>query len=83
MSLKLQFLTLGYNFIFGVAFSFLFSLCSKLIYNKRKLISFISIVFFVFFNVSIYFFLLKNINDGLLHFYFLLFFLGGVCFETN
>ncbi len=77
MPLKVQIITLGFSFFYGIVFSFLLTINYKLIYNNKKSIKIISSLFFILVNVLFYFLVLKRINNAIVHPYFLFFFFLG------
>ena len=81
MSLKIQFLTLGYSFLYGIFFSFLLTINYKFIYNSNKIIQWLITSLFILTNVLFYFLILKKINNGIIHPYFFLVFILGIIVE--
>lgn len=77
MNLKVQLLSLGFSFVFGVIFSILVKLNYRVLFNVKKHIQILSNFLFLL-DVSLcYFVCIKIINNGILHIYFLiLFFIG-------
>lgn len=77
MNLKVQLICLGFSFVFGCFLYFIYYYCHHYIFKRRK-VKRIIITSFIFFIESIlYFLILKLLNDGILHLYFLLFIFCG------
>lgn len=77
MNLKIQVFSLIFSLIFGVLFGTLVNLNYKLIFNKNIKIKIIG-TFTLILDISlIYFLVIKRINNGILHVYFLFIFLVG------
>ena len=72
MNLKIQVFSLLFSFFFGVIFSVLVNINYKLLFTKYKIFQVIVTLLFVIFGALIYFFLLKFINNGVIHPYFYL-----------
>lgn len=82
MDLRIQILTLGYSFLYGIFFSFLLTINYRLIYNNKLYVKWLITVFFVINNILIYFLILKKINNGIIHPYLLLVFILGLMSES-
>lgn len=83
MNLKLQILSLGYSFLYGIFFSFLLTLNYKLIHNDKKHIKWPITILLILNNVLLYFLILKKINNGIIHYYFLFVFVLGIIVEMS
>lgn len=81
MILKIQFLTLGYSFIYGIFFSFLLTINYNFIYKSNKIAQWLITILFILINTLFYFFILKKINNGIIHPYFLFVFILGIIVE--
>lgn len=77
MNLYLQLLSLLFSFVYGVLFSVFVKLNYNLLFFSNKYIKIFSNFLFML-DVSFgYFLILKYINSGILHVYFLLLFIFG------
>ena len=77
MDLKIQLLSLGFSFVFGLLFSIFVKMNYKLLFLSKKHIQIISNFLFLLDMSLLYFFIIKFINNGVLHIYFLFLFLFG------
>ena len=78
--LDIQLKSIIYSFLYGVLFSILLNINYKYIYNSKRLSKLLINVFFILDNVFLYFIGLRNLNNGILNYYFILFiFLGFIC----
>lgn len=83
MDLKTQILSLIFSFVFGILFSIGTNLNYRFIFCKRKLFQIIITFIYIIDATLLYFLILKKINEGVIHSYFLFataigFFLGFV-----
>lgn len=72
MILTVQIQSFLFSFVYGMFFAFMFNLNYKYLFCKKKLNK---IILNLFFNIDIfllYFLLLKRINYGIIHIYFLI-----------
>lgn len=77
MNLKIQCIALSFSFLYGIIFYFLVKMNKKMLFNKNLVIKVESNFLFML-DVSLcYFLILKFINNGVLHIYFLFMFLFG------
>jgi hypothetical protein len=81
MILEIQIKMLLFSFLYGILFSFLVSLCAKLLYNKKIIIRLLFTFFFVIINTLIYFVGMKKINDAIIHPYAILMLIIGYIVE--
>lgn len=81
MNLKIQILSLLFSFIFGIIFSLLVNINYRLLFSKSRIFQIIMTLVFVINCALIYFFLLKFINNGVVHPYFYLMVLIGFYFS--
>lgn len=70
--LDIQIKSIVFSFLYGVFFSFLLNINYKFIYYSKGIIKILINIFFIVDNVFLYFILLRFINNGIVHFYFLL-----------
>lgn len=77
MGLETQIQSLVFSFVFGLFLSLMFNVFYKYLFKPKLPIKIITNLIFVSINALIYFFLLKIINDGILHSYFLISLLMG------
>ena len=80
MSLEVQIQSLIYSFVFGIFFSYTINLNYRYLFSSTKVFKIIINFLFILVHVLLYFILLKMINSGVLHIYFLLVMLIGVLF---
>jgi hypothetical protein len=77
MPIDIQIKSLLFSLFFGFVFSILLRLNYRYIYNGHIILRIVINLMFVIDNVLIYFIVLKRLNDGIIHFYFLLMILLG------
>lgn len=77
IGLTLQIYSIIYTYIYGVVCSFLVNLFYKLLFFKNKKWRVIFNLAFALFMSILYFILLKMINNGYIHIYFLFVFVLG------
>lgn len=83
MELKVQILSLIFSFVFGVIFSLFTNLNYRFLFCKKKLFKITITIIYVIDASLLYFLILKKINNGIIHSYFLLliavgFFIGSI-----
>lgn len=79
MSLSIQIQSLSLSFLFGMFFSLLFNLAYKYLFSFKLGYRILSNVLFVLSLSTLYFLLLKIVNNGILHIYFfIILFLGFI-----
>ena len=72
MSLKIQIISLLFSFVFGIIFSILTNINYRFLFCKNKFFQIIITIIFVI-DVSLcYFLILRKINNGIIHSYFLI-----------
>lgn len=77
MNLKIQLLSFGYSFVFGLIFSGLVRFNYKVLFFTKKHIQILGNFLFLL-DVSLLYFLgIRYINNGILHIYFLILLLMG------
>lgn len=80
IALDIQIKSIIFSFIYGAFFSFLLNLNYKFIYYSKGILKVLINIFFILDNVLLYFIILRFINNGIVHFYFLLsLFFGYLC----
>lgn len=72
MALEIQIQSMIYSFVYGLFFSFLLNLNYRLLFSSNKVIQIVFNLFFIIDNVFLYFILLRYINQGIVHVYFIL-----------
>ena len=70
--LRIQIISVFISYLYGIFFSILLNLNSKYIYNTKKIKKYLFNFIFVFDNVLLYFIILRHINDGILHYSFMI-----------
>ena len=77
MLLETQIQSMIYSFVYGLFFSFLLNLNYRILFSSKKIIQILGNLFFIIDNVFLYFILLRYINNGMLHTYFLILLILG------
>lgn len=72
MVLKTQIIALAFSFLFGIIFAFFVNINYQFLFHKRKIIRILITFLFILDMALLYFFILKWINHGILHPYFLI-----------
>ena len=80
IELKVQLISLLYSFLFGNASYIIFSFYMRLFRKQSNKLMYILSIILILFLALLYFIGLLYINNGYLHFYFLLFVLVGYLF---
>lgn len=70
--LRIQVVSVVISFLYGVFFSILLNINSKFIYDTKKIKKYLFNFIFVLDNVLLYFIILRHINNGILHYYFII-----------
>lgn len=81
MSLDIQIKTISTSFFFGIYFAFIILLNYKLTYKLKKIYNIIITFLVIFFNTLLYFLVLLDVNNGIVHIYGLLSMLSGCLLE--
>ena len=77
MNLILQIESLALSFLFGMFFCLLYNLLYFILYTKYRLVNYITNYLFSLIMFGGYFILLYKINNGIIHPYFIVFFILG------
>lgn len=77
MNLKIQVISLVFSFFYGVLFSLLVNINYKFLFNKKLIWKIVFTFVFIIDVALIYFFVLKFLNEGIIHGYFLLMIILG------
>lgn len=80
MELSLQLQVLIVSFVYGILFSYLIKLQYKYLFNSELFYKIVITVLFVFDNCLLYFLILRAINNGIFHIYFLFSLILGYLF---
>jgi len=72
MNLILQLKSIAFSFCFGIFFYIFVHLSEKYIYSSNKVIKILSSIFVSMCSCLLYFIIIKKINNGIIHFYFIL-----------
>lgn len=83
MDLKIQLLSILFSFGFGILSSYLYNFCYSFIYKTSLLYKIVINLLFCINLGLIYFLLLKIINNGIVHIYFILSFILGFGLFVN
>jgi len=77
MSLKIQIISIVFNFFYGIFYTLLVLRFKRYLMLQSKYAKIICNFIFMCFSVFCYYFILVNINYGVLNFYYLLFLFSG------
>ena len=82
MNLEIQLQSLIFSIIFGMFFALMFNLFYRVLFRGKIVFRLITNFIFVIANALLYFLLLKIINNGIIHLYFIImlflgFFIGN------
>lgn len=80
MVLEVQLQSLIYSFVYGFFFSFLLNINYKYLFNSTSIYKIIINILFILDNVLLYYIILRYINNGVIHMYFLLMIVFGFVF---
>lgn len=80
MVLRVQMLSLGISFCYGIFFCLLLELNVKILYSSHLFVKIIGSFLFILFHTLFYFLILMKINYGYIHIYFFLCILLGYLF---
>jgi len=81
MELIIQIKSLLFSFVFGIIFSITTSILEKIIYHKKIIFEIINTFLISIFFCLLYFICIKNINNGIIHIYFIMMVLFGVVLD--
>ena len=80
ISLDIQIKSLIFSFLYGVFFSIILNVNYKFVFESKGIKKILINIFFIIDNVLLYFIILRFINNGIIHFYFVLaLFMGYIC----
>ncbi len=71
MVLKTQIISLFFSFLYGIFFYILVSINHKYLFNSKIIFKIITSFLLVISNVFLYFIILRIINNGVVHIYFI------------
>lgn len=71
MSLKVQIITLIFSFLYGIFFFLQIKFNSKYLYSNKKIYKITISGLIVLTNVLLYFYILRYLNNGIFHIYYL------------
>lgn len=77
MDIDIQIKSLLFSFIYGILFSIFLNYNQNNLYKSSLIIRIIMNIVFIIDNALIYFIVLKHINNGILHIYFILMLITG------
>lgn len=77
MDLRIQIFCLFFSFVFGVFLYLLYRFIYCNLYRKNNIKRFLLLIFLTVCISLLFFLILRNINDGILHYYFLLLIIFG------
>ena len=83
MELSIQLQVLTVSFVYGILFSYLLKLQYKFLFESTKFYKILITFLFVFDNCLLYFLILRAINNGIFHIYFLLVLILGFFVGNN
>jgi len=72
MELSIQLQVLTVSFVYGILFSYLLKIQYKFLFESGKFYKILITFLFIFNNWLLYFLILRAINNGIFHIYFLL-----------
>lgn len=80
MDLSIQLQVLTVSFVYGILFSYLLKIQYKFLFESKPFYKILITILFVFDNCLLYFLVLKTINYGIFHSYFLFMLVIGYLF---
>lgn len=83
MELRLQIITIIYSFIYGIFFAFMLNIFHKYVYSNKLLTKILFTFIFTITNSILYFLILNKINNGIIHYYSLIFIILGFSIENR
>lgn len=86
MDLKIQIISLSFSFLYGLFMYFMISINYKYLFMSKLIERIVISILFIVDNLLLYFLILRFINDGIIHVYFLLcilfgYFVGGMLYK--
>lgn len=81
MNLGTQILSLIVSFLFGILFSICTDLNYRFLFSKKKIVKVIITIVYIIDFTLLYFLILKYLNNGILHYYFIIFIIIGYTFS--
>ena len=80
MELSVQLQVLTVSFVYGILFSYLIKMQYKFLFDSKRFYKILVTFLFVFDNCLLYFLILRKINNGVFHIYFLFMLIIGYLF---
>lgn len=80
MELSIQLQVLIVSFVYGILFSYLLKFQYKFLFDSKLFYKILITLLFVFDNCLLYFLILRTINNGIFHIYFLFSLIIGYLF---
>ena len=80
MELSIQLKVLTVSFVYGILFSYLIKIQYKFLFDSKLFYKILITLLFIFDNCLLYFLILRTINNGIFHIYFLLVLVLGFIF---
>ena len=71
MELSVQLQVLTVSFVYGILFSYLIKIQYKFLFDSKRFYKILITFLFIFDNCLLYFLILRKINNGVFHIYFL------------
>ncbi len=81
MNLGTQIVSLIVSFSFGILFSVCTDLNYRFLFSKKQIIKIIITIVYIIDFTLLYFLILKYLNNGVLHYYFIIFIVMGYTFS--
>ena len=83
MNIEKQILCILFSFIYGIIFNYIYRLFYKYLYNVRTRYKITNNLLFNIDFILIYFTLIKEINKGIINYYFIIFIILGFIFSNK
>lgn len=80
MELSVQLQVLTVSFVYGILFSYLIKIQYKFLFDSKRFYKILITLLFIFDNCLLYFLILRAINNGIFHIYFLFSLIIGYLF---
>lgn len=80
MNVKLQLISIIFSFLFGLLFSFFTNINYRFLFSKNTIFKLIFTFIYIIDSALFYFLMMKKINNGIIHIYFLIFIVVGFLF---